>query len=109
MNIEDFVARDAYGWLLTRDYKKILALSDEDFAQLHLELMRGYNWWNMNVKPDCWECSKSIERPEDLRRYYGQNLHPPCFRQVNKNDAMRKQRPRREQQYWERLATLRYA
>ncbi len=90
ININDFVDKEnkfiqAYGgrsW----DYKKILTLSDEDFAEFYLKTMEEYRdhdgWWDEGKIPSCSECHKEIAEPKELRRYYGSALHPECFEKV---------------------------
>lgn len=65
------------------DYKKIMALSDQDFARFYLELMEEYRekdgWWGEGGIPRCSECNRKISGPGELRRYCGASLHPRCF------------------------------
>jgi hypothetical protein len=90
ININDFIDKNdafiqAYGgrsW----DYKKLLNLSDEEFAEFYLKNMEEYRdndgWWEKQKAPFCSECHKEISGPKELRRYYGASLHPECFKKV---------------------------
>ncbi|MGM5483405.1 MAG: hypothetical protein ACQER9_00640 [Nanobdellota archaeon] len=109
MVIDDFVLKDPLFHVGERvlDYEKIVKASDEDFARFYLELMIEYRdkdgWWSDGKIPECNECHKEIQRPEDLRRYHGLSMHPSCFRQYYTREGddegiMDK--------YWQRVANL---
>ena len=90
INIEDFVGESnrevsslgGRSW----NYAKLLALSDEDFAEFYFNLMKEYGenefLWEDGNNPSCSECHGAIFSPKDLRKYYESNLHPKCFQKV---------------------------
>lgn len=88
------------------DYKKIEALSNTEFAQFYLELMREYRdkegWWGRAGTPKCSECHTIISGPEELRRYNGISLHPACFRKVYAEDK----KVGATEKYFDRVAAL---
>ena len=108
--IEEFLIKDPINVgvsIRQINYKKIITLSDEDFAKLFLEFMTEYRdkdgFWKEGKVPRCSECSAVIDSPGNLRRYYGLSLHPVCFKKVyekygEEDPVMRK--------YWERVANL---
>jgi len=62
--IEEFVVKNplfSFSGTRVLDTKRIVALSDEDFATLHLELMTEYRnkdgWWSDGNVPHCSECN----------------------------------------------------
>ena len=74
------------------DYKKFMALSDENFEEIYLKLMEEYRdehrWWQEGgIIPQCIECNKEISSPEELRRYHGNSLHPDCFGKYLEKDG----------------------
>jgi len=91
----------------TLDYEKVVELSAEDFAKLHLELMNEYKdkdgWWSDGKIPNCSECHSEIPGPEDLVRYYGRSLHHNCFRRVYEREGDETGIMKR---YWDRVAEL---
>ena len=90
INLDDFVDKNdafvrAYGeraW----NYKKLLTLSNEEFAEFYLKSMEEYKdldgLWKDGKVPSCSECHREISEPKQLRRYYGASLHPECFEKV---------------------------
>ena len=68
------------------DHKKIVALSNQEFAIFYGELMNEYRdkdgWWKNGRIPECDTCHQVIPRPSQLRRYQGRSLHPECFKKV---------------------------
>ena len=89
------------------NYNKIIKLNNKDFARLYLELMNEYRdkdgWWKKNNVPNCWECHEPIDNPKNLRRYYGQSLHPNCFKKVYKREGKEKSITK---EYFDRVANL---
>ncbi len=75
---DSYTLTDFMGFLIP-DVKRLEQLSLEDFAEYYFGEMRGYDYWKKGVKPKCFHCMEFIEKPEELRRYYGNNLHPECF------------------------------
>ena len=88
------------------DYEKIVKVSDEDFAQLYLELMselgEDNGWWEDGKIPKCSECNKVISSPEQLRLYHGLSMHPSCFKsyEIEETDTQVMAK------YWQRVADL---
>lgn len=90
ININDYLSKaDPFLQSLTKrkishlDIPKLVALSDEDFAEFHLKLMEDY-WETAGLgKGDktlsCSSCHKEISEPKKLRKYYGASFHPECF------------------------------
>jgi hypothetical protein len=110
MAIDDFVMK---GLLIFHpggralDFEKIVTASDEDFAQLYLELMTEYRdkngWWSDGNIPKCYECHEVIPSPEQLRRYHGLSMHPSCFKQYYAKEGDDKGVMMK---YWQRVADL---
>ena len=73
------------------DYKRIIALPDEVFAKLYLEMMTEYRdengWWSGDRIPHCRECRRKISGPEQMRRYEGSSFHPNCFRKFHERES----------------------
>ena len=83
--IEDFIIPKAHTFGLpirAIDYKRIVELPDDNFALLYLELMSEYPLEENGKVRKCFECLKPISSVYDLRRFYGQSLHPECYRNV---------------------------
>jgi hypothetical protein len=112
INTKDFEITDAIfsGGLHLKflDYSKVLALSDEDFAEFYLARMTEYKtkdgWWSKGKIPYCSECQQPIKGAKDLRRLYGRSLHPDCFRKVYRERVS--QETEIVKQYWDRVASL---
>lgn len=89
------------------NYSKIDKLDDDEFIQLHLELMTEYKtqdgWWSKNKIPHCISCNLVIPGPEQMVRYHGRTLHPDCFREEWEHE--KKEYPR-FRKYWDRIARL---
>ncbi len=106
--IEDFVSKTPPTHLGRYfDYERIIALSEDDFAKLYLELMAEYRdkdgWWSNGRIPKCNECRGVISGPEQLRRYHGLSMHPTCFKQFYKREGNEEGTMK---QYWMRVANL---
>lgn len=121
ININDFVDKnDSFVQSLggrSWDYKKLLDLSDTDFAEFYLKVMEEYRdnngWWGDKGIPSCTDCHKEISEPKELRRYYGSSLHPECFERVYRQyflPALRENSSKSGnliKKYWERVSKLR--
>ena len=111
--IEDFVIKEPLAFQFGRalDYEKILALSDEDFARLYLELMTEYRdkdgWWSNGKIPTCSQCHTEIPGPKELRCYYGNSMDASCFREFYEREGSKDQHESKlTKQYLERVAKL---
>lgn len=72
--------------LLTTDNNKLKRLKHEEFQNQRLRIVIGNfleNHLNLNGHyPFCFKCQEIINKPENLIRYFGLNLHPDCFKLV---------------------------
>lgn len=77
--LTDFVVEDNSGMLIY-DIKKITSagLSLHDFRRKYIEEMQGF-FDNHNNLVSCSRCFAEIATPENLIRYFGNNLHFSCF------------------------------
>lgn len=101
--MDEFTTTDIYG-VPIHDYEKLDKLSDQEFALWYIAKMSRYWWWNQGIKPTCWECHQVIEKPKDLRRYCGKNLHPSCFSRIySEEDILFNKEDRR---YLDRVAAF---
>lgn len=120
LNIDDFACPPcAWDGFRDPDYRKILALSDEDFKLLYLMRMEEYRdkdgWWKPDPVPkpvwkassipECSTCHLVIPGPSELRRYVGRSFHGRCFREfyLKERDDEPDELKRR---YWDRVAAL---
>jgi len=89
------------------DFKKIVGLPDDEFERVYLATMAEYQitdgLWKNEKPPTCGECTEPIVGPRDLRRYYGQSLHPGCFQVVHGREPISKNGMG---SYWDRVAGL---
>lgn len=90
------------------DFKKIMALTNEEFSQFYLEAMQEYKdkngWWQEGKMPSCGVCHEIIPGPAQLRRYYGRTLNAKCFRELWAKE--RNEHRKSDQQYFDRIAKL---
>ncbi len=61
-------------------------LSPKEFGRWYVKLMEESDWWDLSINPKCNGCHKEIEGPKEMRKYFGQSLHPDCFLEVFKAD-----------------------
>jgi hypothetical protein len=94
----------------TLDYEKILELSDEEFEQLHSEIMHAYmdadGWWNNGKIPLCGGCHDPIKVPEGMVRYYGNSLHKNCFLDYHRKDFEKHGNTPEMKKYWDRVIDM---
>jgi len=107
------------------NYRRLLGLSDEEFAERYLGEMTRYFYEHgremlqrevdmikMGIKEGleifgCFDCHLPIESPRDLRRYYGNSLHHDCFvKRLEKDKSPGGHRRDTTFRYWERVAKL---
>jgi hypothetical protein len=81
VDLEDFWIKDPLNKsIISVNFKKVLSLSDEDFANYYLQLMDTYNlFWKERNQVLCGHCHEELSGPRDLVRYFGLNLHKICF------------------------------
>lgn len=111
--IENFIIKEPLAFAFGRslDYEKIIAIPDEDFAGLYLELMSEYKdkdgWWSNEKIPKCSQCHAEISGPQDLRRYYGNSMHASCFKEFYEREGSKDQHQEKTmKRYWARVANL---
>ena len=107
---EHLIVKNPILWPVGRalDYEKVNKLSDTEFSEFYLSMMREYKeidgWWSGDKIPKCSVCHSVIPGPEMLRRLSGRSLDPDHFREV-----YGKERETYEpimQAYWDRVAKL---
>jgi len=95
------------------DMKKVMALSDDDFAHHHLLLMQEYRekngWWSEGQMPLCDNCREIIPGPEQLRRYKGGTLDAGCFREVWASEPYLGGPGNPPKAYFDRIANLKHS
>jgi len=84
------------------ELEELAKMPDNEFAKWYLEKMRIR--WNEKEMPKCCDCYKQIEKPEDLRIYYGLKLHADCFKKSYALERLKKTETSRA--YWDKVANL---
>ena len=101
-NLGQYFIEDRNG-LLTLDVLRLMELSDEDFSNWRLSEMQNY-FKNHGRNPTCSRCSVIIESPDNLVRYFGENLHSSCFMEKYKREKNNLNEG--EQTYFDRVLSL---
>lgn len=94
---------DIFTGLKEYDIEEILALSDSEFSAWYMQKMCSYGFWDKGT-PSCSVCKKDIETPEHLRKFYGRNMHPTCFKQTYEKERCTV--PEKDRFYFDRVLIL---
>lgn len=99
--LSDFTIERTFGKL---DIPKLLALSDDDFLEIHQNNSRQY-LTNHGSSPVCQECKTKVTSHLNHVRFYGVNLHNSCFKMVYNKEMSNIDDPD-DRRYWNRLESL---
>jgi len=85
VGMKDFIIEDKVTGLLTLNLPRLEELSDTAFNKLYVEEMDSFMKFFMEKNgknPTCSRCSNLIENPDNLVRYFGENLDLKCFKEA---------------------------
>lgn len=83
--LKEFTVTSIHGFGVW-NLEKLAELSSQEFRRRYTEDMQSYFEHHPSLTVSCHKCREQINRPSDLIRVYGTNVHVDCFRSAYKGE-----------------------